>query len=136
MKPLAIGSIVLAVITTGLWLSENRKADHAESKYQFYKDMSEREITILREQLDDMEFEFTKRGSYEDGYAAALVRVNSGNYADGFADAEKKFKTQDYANGYHNALEQFGTVWMPVDLKKTVNNTATGNVNASVKTTE
>lgn len=90
-------------------------AEREVAASKFLLDLKEREITVLREQIDDMEFMLSSKGSYEDGYAAALIRTGDkgGSYIDGFADAKKKYEAQDYVTGYHNAIKQFGDMWEP-----------------------
>jgi hypothetical protein len=118
MKALAGCLGVWALVTSFLYYRADRELAQVNGKHDFFKTMVEREIAVLREQVDDMQFSITtqaSKGTFEQGYASALVRMgaNSGTYADGFADAEKKFKNTSYVDGYHNAIEQFGVMWMP-----------------------
>lgn len=98
--------LTLALIVTGYF---SLKRDWELTKANVVKDLANREIELLKDEVNTYRMELISKPSFEEGYRQAILNQEHGTYARGFADAKEIFdKDNNYATGYHAAIEQFG----------------------------
>lgn len=103
--------IVCGLLSVGIVLSGYiaLKRDWELAKANVVKDLANREIELLKDEVNTYRMELISKPSFEEGYRQAILNQGHGTYARGFADAKEVFdKDNNYATGYHAAIEQFG----------------------------
>lgn len=76
--------------------------------------LSDAHCQVLQGEVRQMEHTASTAQTYDEGYRDALIRMGGdakGTYADGYAAAVMLYKGKSYTEGYHNAIGQFAASW-------------------------
>ena len=95
--------IGLNIVLFGLLFKEQLEVQHLSQ----VNVLSEKQISLLKDQVQDYVFKIETSRTYEEGVKDTLLRAG-GSYNDGFQAARSMYENSSYTEGYHNAIAQFG----------------------------